>query len=103
MLEEEFERPRPSDTTPKQPVLLNHHDQITSRLRHLKPTDGFDPIKAELEMMGFSPLASLSDFTQPLPRVFMERAARLQELIHFVTTGGLTQAGLLICVCVNIK
>ena len=63
------------------------------RLRHLKSVDGFDPLKAELEMMGFLPLASLNEFSQPQPKVFMERAARLQEMIHFVSSGGLTQAG----------
>lgn len=91
LLAEEFERPVPKDSGPKQPVLLNYHDELTSRLRHLETVENFNPMKAELEMMGFLPVAGLSEFRQPSPKVFVERAARLQELIHFVSSSSLTQ------------
>lgn len=48
---------------------------------------------AELSMLGYLPVANLHHFKQPSAKVAKERAARLQELLHFCVTGGLTQLG----------
>lgn len=77
----------------KQPLLLSYHDDITRRLNHLKPVDDFDAMKAELSMLGFLPMADLAKFKQPSEQLAKERAASLQELLHFCITGGLTQLG----------
>jgi hypothetical protein len=56
----------------------------------------FDAMKAELSMLGFLPIADLPNFKQPSEKVEKERAACLQELLHFYITGGLTQLGKLV-------
>ena len=93
MLLQELEKPRGADPPSQHPLLINHHDEQCERLSHLKPIDGLDPLKAELEMMGYLPLTELTRLPAPGGKQSTERAARLQELVHFITTGGLTQAG----------
>ena len=95
VLMQEFDKPPTAPPLPRHPLLINHHDEQCERLNHLKPVDGLDPMKAELEMMGYLPLAELTRLSPPGERLNTERAARLQELVHFITTGGLTQAGTL--------
>ena len=94
LIQQEFDKPKLPDMTPRTPLLMNHHDEMCERLHHLKSVDGLDPTRAELEMMGFLPLANLCHMRKPSEKAVMERAARLQELVHFVATGGLTQAGM---------
>ena len=93
LLAQEFDRPKPRETASKQPLLISYHDDMTRRLTHLKPMDGFNPMKAELAMQGYMPLANISSFKSPIPKEAKERAARLQELITHVASGALTQHG----------
>lgn len=76
----------------KQPLLMNCHDDITQRTQHLKTIHGFSPEKTELDMLQKLPFKAKMDFPQPTSQVAKERAARLQELIHFCATGGLSQS-----------
>ena len=77
----------------KQPLLMNIHDDITQRTQHLKPMHGFNPAKVEEDMLQRLPFRAMLEFPQPTCQVAKERAARLQELIHFCATGGLSQSG----------
>ena len=72
-----------SDAGPHKPVLVSFHDDMTRRLHHLKVFYGFDPKKAELEVLGYNNLAqSLSRCKKPLdPKVSAERAARFHKLL----------------------
>lgn len=68
-------------------MLISYHDDLTRRLNHLQPVDGFSPIEAELQMLGYSPASSiLSRFPhEPDQRTALERTARFQELLFFCT------------------
>ena len=92
-LSNELDAPKRPEPVAKQPLLINYHDNITRRLNHLKTVDKFDSMAAELSMLGYFPVAHLPEYRQPSARIAKERAARLQELLHFCVTGGLTQAG----------
>ena len=93
MLAKEFQPPKQPDPILKQPVLINYHDDISCRLNHLKPFVGLDARKAELEMMGHLPSSNLNNFPHPSEKASKERAARLQELIHFCSNSSLGPAG----------
>lgn len=93
MLASELEPPKVKDPPPKQPLLINYHDEMTRRLNHLKPVGNFDARDAELSMMGYLPVSRLNQFGKPSDKTAKERAARLQELLHFCTTGSLNPAG----------
>jgi hypothetical protein len=93
ILSNEFEPPKKSEPTPKQPTLLSYRDDMSHRLNHLKAVGDFNPMKAELEMIGYMPVARLQDVPSSSPRELNERAARLQELLHFCATGGTTSSG----------
>lgn len=79
----------------KQPLLVNPHDDITIRTHHLKSLHGFDPEKTEEDMIRRMKINTLLHFPRPTSSVARERAARLQELIHFCATDGLSQSGML--------
>ena len=72
---------------------MNSHDDITQRTQHLKPIHGFNPEKTEEDMLQRLGFRAMLDFPQPTSQVAKERAARLQELIHFCATGGMSQSG----------
>lgn len=76
----------------KQPLLMNPHDEITQLTHHLKSMHGFDPEKTELEMLKKLKISTLLHLPRPTSSVARERAARLQELIHFCATDGLAQS-----------
>ncbi|XP_021376816.1 sperm-associated antigen 17-like isoform X5 [Mizuhopecten yessoensis] len=78
--------------TPGQPLLMNHHDKISARTNHLKKIFNFNPEEVEKEMLKRLPFSSLTHVPRPGSRIARERAARLQELIHFCATGGLSQS-----------
>ena len=81
------------DPPPPIPQLFSHHDEIAERMNGVKAVDGIDFLKAELHMLGFSTVAEETRVNSPSNKSLTDRAARLQELVHFVTTGGLSQAG----------
>ncbi|XP_041115927.1 sperm-associated antigen 17 [Polyodon spathula] len=70
---------------PKYPLLLSCHDEISLRLHQLAQfQDGFDPIKAEPQMLRLLPVAKFLTVPQPSTEN-KKRLARIQELIHFCT------------------
>lgn len=79
-----------ADGNQKQPILISYHDDLTRRLNHLQPIDGFSPVEAELQMLGYSPASSIISRFPPEPdqRTAVERAARFQELLFFCTQQG---------------
>ncbi|XP_043556897.1 sperm-associated antigen 17 [Chiloscyllium plagiosum] len=80
-----------SHDEPKQPLLLNLHDALTWRTHHLKTLQGFDPGKAEQEMMKKLPLEKLLNFTRPSPKVDARRLASIQELMYHCTNENMTR------------
>ncbi|XP_033866498.3 sperm-associated antigen 17 [Acipenser ruthenus] len=70
---------------PKYPLLLSCHDEISLRLHQLAQfQDGFDPVKAEPQMLRLLPVAKFLTVPQPSTEN-KKRLARIQELIHFCT------------------
>ncbi|KAL5011118.1 hypothetical protein ScPMuIL_013423 [Solemya velum] len=90
LLKDVFDMPARHPDTSKQPLLMNVFDNISARTQHLKPFFGFDPRKAEMEMLDRVHFKEMMDLPRPTSQVAKERAARLQELIHFCATGGLS-------------
>ncbi|XP_052809835.1 sperm-associated antigen 17-like isoform X5 [Mya arenaria] len=76
----------------KQPLLVNPHDDITQRTHHLKAMYGFDPEKVEEDMLKKLKVSTMLQLPRPTSSVARERAARLQELVHFCATDGLVQS-----------
>ncbi|XP_067947410.1 sperm-associated antigen 17-like [Watersipora subatra] len=78
-----FDEATPIKTPFKQPVLHNRNDEIAFRTGHLSVVNGFDTKEAELAMLEHIPLIGGLE-TPDLPeKKSLERAARLQELLHF--------------------
>jgi len=79
--------PPPEQRKPlsRKPLLIGYHDDITRRLNHLKPVDGFDPVSAELECLGYTRLGAsiFGDMNRTSAKVAAERAARFQKLLCF--------------------
>lgn len=78
---------------PKPPLLMNIHDDISIRDHHLHPTYDLDPEQTERAMLKLLPLAQQCRTVRPSSAVARARAARLQELIHFCATSGLSPSG----------
>ncbi|KAL8578119.1 hypothetical protein ACOMHN_055439 [Nucella lapillus] len=85
-----LELPQRPPEEPKPPLLMNVHDDNSVRTHHLQPNCGFSPEQAERQMMWLLPLAEKCRTTRPPSAVAQARAARLQELIHFCATNGLS-------------
>ena len=86
------------DAGPRKPVLISFNDDTKHRLSHLKTLYGFDPLKAEFEVLGYSHLAqSLSQCRKPLdPKISAERAARFHKLLsHCSRQAHISAAGTL--------
>lgn len=67
---------------------------MTQRLYHIVGGEELpQPISAEIDMLKQLPLADLEQYDKPSAQLSKQRAARLQELLHFCATGGLTQTG----------
>eukprot|EP00058_Branchiostoma_floridae_P002587 XP_002588075.1 hypothetical protein BRAFLDRAFT_83075 [Branchiostoma floridae] len=75
------------DKNQQRPLLLQYGDGVSLRTHHLKQVDGFQPQVQELKMVHLLPVARLCELPPPSTRVSKERAARLQELLHFCATG----------------
>ncbi|XP_050391323.1 sperm-associated antigen 17 isoform X2 [Patella vulgata] len=87
MLEETMDLPKMPSHAPKQPLLMNYHDKNTVRTHKLQTEYGFDPQATEEAMLQFSPFSNVVKLERPTTAIAKERAARLQELIHFCATG----------------
>jgi len=76
---------------PQKTLIINHHDEINHRLFHLRNTDNFNMVQAELEMLGYTSLCRevFKDLeASGCARASLERAARLQTLLHFISCQG---------------
>lgn len=93
MLSDIFDLPERPPDTQNQPLLMNIHDDICIRTNHLKTIYGFNPQEVEKEMLKKLPFQTLLQLPRPTSSVAKDRAARLQELVHFCATGGLSQSG----------
>lgn len=49
------------------------------------------------------PFSAMLDLPRPTSAVAKERAARLQELVHFCATGGLSQSGIVLFCVIDLK
>lgn len=92
------------------PHLINYHDEIGARLKgvfdeSLEKRKGpnrqklgkllFDPNEVEAEMLGKSVWTVFTGLPQVSAKVAKERAARLQELLHFCSSPEITNAGMI--------
>ena len=96
LLSKDFESPPKSEMITKQPLVIDYQDEISQRLNHLQPVDGFDPVQAELNMLGYSPVADLVNVMPPadLPAM-VQRQARLQQLLSScLSHADLNEAGM---------
>lgn len=64
--------------------MLHHGDALTSQAHHLQPQNGLDPLQAQLQMLQLFPKSALKDLPKPNGRETAERAARANELRHFL-------------------
>ena len=88
-----LELPQRPPEEPKPPLLMNVHDDISIRTHHLKPTYDLNSEQTERAMLKLLPLAQQCRTVRPSSAVARARAARLQELIHFCSTNGLSPSG----------
>ena len=56
---------------------------MTSRLYHIEPANGLDPLDAELHMLDLFPQSRLKELPELHGRDMVERDARANELRHF--------------------
>ena len=87
------------------PFLVNFNDEISNRLKGVfedatqkrsKKTNfkiPFDPIEIESDMLTKSVWTIFTGLPYVPPKLAKERAARLQELLHFCSTPEITNAG----------
>uniref|UniRef100_A0A4W3GL95 Uncharacterized protein n=1 Tax=Callorhinchus milii TaxID=7868 RepID=A0A4W3GL95_CALMI len=75
-----------------QPLLLNHHDNLTWRTHHLKICEGFDIAKVEQEMMKKLFVAQALNFSRPSPEDDKKRLAGIQELMYYCTNERMTNS-----------
>ncbi len=77
----------------RQPKLISYRDEMARRMHLLESAGDMDPWKAEITMLGESPLAEKLKVPHISAKTAQERAAQLQELMNFCATGGTTHAG----------
>ncbi len=86
------------------PHLINQQDEIGARLKGVfeDPTQKkhkrvqklpFDPLDVETEMLGKSMFTLFTGLPDVPKKLAKERAARLQELLHFCSSAEATNAG----------
>ena len=93
VLSEHLDRPSRPLTGLKQPKLVSYRDEMARRMHLLKAVEGIDPWRSEMGILRQSPLQQSLRLPRPSAKMTKERSARLQELINFCVTGGLTQTG----------
>ncbi|XP_063954686.1 sperm-associated antigen 17-like isoform X2 [Lytechinus pictus] len=69
------------------PEFFQFGDNISLRLKHLQSVNGFNAMEAELAMLDYIPVAKLREFPRPSSSIIKQRAARLQELLHHLSSG----------------
>jgi hypothetical protein len=82
--------------TSNSPYLINHNDEIGQRLKGVFDDVSklkFDPIQVETEMLTKSMWTVFTGLPYVSPKLSRERAARLQELLHFCSTAEIANAG----------
>ncbi|XP_067675915.1 sperm-associated antigen 17-like [Haliotis asinina] len=89
-LSDVFDLPERPPDMPRQPLLTNSKDDSTMRTHHLNTIYGFNPQQTEKDMLKHIVFAQSRDLPRPTSGVVRERAARLQELIHFCATGAMS-------------
>ncbi|CAG2231565.1 unnamed protein product [Mytilus edulis] len=92
ILSDVFDLPDRPPEKPSGPLLMNANDKISQNCQNLKTIYGFNPEQVEKEMLERLPFSAMLDLPRPTSEVAKERAARLQELVHFCATGGLSQS-----------
>lgn len=88
------------------PILVNYNDEISIRLKNsfentnerqrkqtFEKQINFNPIEVESEMLSKSLWTVFTGLPKVDTKLAKERAARLQELLHFCSTSDLTNAG----------
>lgn len=96
-------------SSPNYPYLINYNDEISVRLKTVTGTVNdstkkfmedkdekkfpFDLIQTEYSQLQKSPLTVLTGLPDVPKSLSRERAARLQELLHFCTSAEITYAG----------
>lgn len=87
------------------PYLINYNDEIGHRLKGVLEDNSqkktkraqilpFDPFEVETEMLTKSLWSIFTGLPYVPPKLSKERAARLQELLHFCTSAEITNAGM---------
>jgi hypothetical protein len=96
--EEKFETKKKVANAPtmNSPYLINHNDEIGQRLKGVFDDVTklrLDPIQVETEMLSKSMWTVFTGLPYVSPKLSRERAARLQELLHFCSTPEMANAG----------
>lgn len=96
LLYNEFNLPlEENEGNAKKTVVINYRDGIRRRLHHLKNSENFDMIKAELDMLNYTLLSQeVNDRLYEAARktnakTATEQAARLQSLLRFIAAQGI--------------
>ena len=87
------------------PYLINYSDDIAVRLKGVLDDNSqkktkraerlaFDPVKVEVDMLGKSLWTIFTGLPNVSVKLARERAARLQELLHFCSSPEITNAGM---------
>ncbi len=94
------------------PFLINYNDEINNRLKGVFEDNSqkktkkafrlpFDPIEVETEMLSKSMWTVFTGLPYITPKVNRERAARLQELLHFCSSPDISNAGKYFIITIN--
>ncbi|KAF6040698.1 SPAG17 [Bugula neritina] len=101
-----FNNETPESQVLKQPTLYNKNDDISFRTDHLSTVYGFNAKEAELAMLEKLPIIGALEPPDVSEKQSMERAAKLQQLLHFCVNEDLSPSELklqcpCICSCVS--
>ena len=99
---QEIARKKMSSNTP---YLVNFNDEVSNRLKGVFEENSqkrnkksnfkipFDPVEVEADMLGKSMWTIFTGLPYVPAKLAKERAARLQELLHFCSTPEITNTG----------
>jgi len=104
-LDIEKSAPAKKTTSSISPYLINYSDDIAVRLKGVLDDNSqkktkraerlaFDPVKVEVDMLGKSLWTVFTGLPSVSVKLARERAARLQELLHFCSSPEITNAGM---------